>query len=64
MWAPTTRQHSRDGLRYGPDLTDNEGAILHPFLPPEADFGRKRGYLMREIVDASATYCAVASRGG
>ena len=53
MWTPTTRlQHSRAGLRYGSDLTDAEWAILHPFLPSEADCGRKRAHPMREIVNA------------
>jgi len=53
MWTPTTRrQHSRDGLRYGSDLTDAEWAILHPFLPPASDSGRKRAWPMREIINA------------
>jgi putative transposase len=53
MWTPTTRrQHSRAGLRYGSDLTDREWAIIEPFLPPEAASGRKRTWLMREIINA------------
>jgi transposase len=53
MWIPTTRrQHSRSGLRYGSDLTDVEWTILSPFLPAEAACGRKRGWPMREIVNA------------
>ena len=45
MWTPTNRrQHSRAGLRYGSDLTDAEWAILLPFLPSEADCGRKRAH--------------------
>lgn len=52
MWTPTTRrQHSRNRLRYGSDLTDSERAILFPFLPPEVECGRKRAYPMREIVN-------------
>ena len=52
MWTPTTRrQHSRDGLRYGSDLTDAEWAILLPFLPSQAACGRKRAHPMREIVN-------------
>lgn len=34
------------------DLTDAEWAILCPFLPTEADCGRKRAWPMREIVNA------------
>lgn len=53
MWTPTTRrQHSRDMLRYGSDLTDGEWALLAPFLPGEAGCGRKRAWPMREIVNA------------
>lgn len=53
MWTPTTRrQHSREGLRYGSDLTDAEWAILSPFLPREAACGRKRAWPMGEIVNA------------
>ena len=52
MRTPTTRrQHSRDGLRYGSDLTDAEWAILLPFLPSQAVCGRKRAHPMREIVN-------------
>jgi transposase len=54
MWTPATRQqHSRGGLRYGSDVTDAEWAILCPFLPSEADCGRRRAYPMREIVNAT-----------
>src|SRR6185437_10190395 len=43
MWTPTTRaQHSRDA----------EWAILEPMLPGELGCGRKREWLMREIVNA------------
>jgi transposase len=53
MWTPATRrQHSRAGLRYESDLTDGEWAILGPFLPSEADCGRKRAWPMREIINA------------
>jgi hypothetical protein len=34
MWTPITRrQHSREHLRYGSDLTDAEWAIIAPLLP-------------------------------
>jgi len=53
MWTPTTRrQHSRDELRYGSDLTDKEWEIIAPFLPPPACTGRPRRWTMREIVNA------------
>jgi transposase len=53
MWTPTTRrQHSRDHLRYGSDLTDAEWVILAPFMPPPAKTGRPRSWTLREIVEA------------
>lgn len=53
MWTPTTRrQHSREHLRYGSDLTDAEWAIIAPFLPPPAHTGRPRQWPMREIMNA------------
>ena len=53
MSTPTTRrQHSRDHLRYGSDLTDQEWEILAPFMPPAAKTGRPRSWEMREIMNA------------
>jgi transposase len=53
MWTPTTRrQHSRDHLRYGSDLSDAEWAIIAPFMPPPARTGRPREWPMREIINA------------
>jgi len=34
MWTPATRRrHSRKNLRYETDLTDEEWAIIAPYLP-------------------------------
>jgi transposase len=53
MWTEATRrQHSRDQLRYGSDLTDEEWEIIAPFMPPPAKTGRPREWTMREIVNA------------
>jgi putative transposase len=53
MWTPATRrQHSRDQLRYGSDLTDGEWEIIAPFMPPPAKTGRPREWAMREIMNA------------
>lgn len=53
MWNPATRrQHSRDHLRYGSDLTDAEWDLLAPMLPPPARTGRPRRWPMREIINA------------
>lgn len=53
MWTPATRrQHSRDHLRYGSDLSDAEWEIIAPFMPPPARTGRPRLWTMREIMNA------------
>ncbi len=53
MWTPTTHaQHSRDGLRYGSDLTDAEWLLVSAFLPPPCGRGRHRKWEMREIGNA------------
>ena len=40
MWTPAARrQHSRDSLRYGSDLSDAEWALIAPFMPPPARTG-------------------------
>jgi len=52
MWTKATRrQHSRDHLRYGSDLTDAEWEIIAPFMPPPAKTGRPREWTTREIVN-------------
>lgn len=53
MWNPTARaQHSREGLRYGSDLTDAQWHLIEPYLPPPRRRGRRRRWPMREIVQA------------
>ena len=43
MWTVEQRQvHDRAGLRYPSDLSDTEGALVAPFLPPARRGGRKR----------------------
>jgi transposase len=53
MWTPATRrQHSRAGLRYASDLTDDEWRILEPLLPGAPGRGRRRAWPLREIANA------------
>ncbi len=53
MWTPTTRrEHSREHLRYGSDLTDREWAVLEPLLPAPGGTGRPRRWPMREMLNA------------
>ena len=48
----TRRQHSREHLRYGSDLTDAEWRLIELYLPPAYATGRPRSHPMREIVNA------------
>ena len=53
MWTPATRrQHSRKHLRYETDLTDEEWAVIAPYLPGSPVRGRPHKWSMREIVNA------------
>src|SRR5215204_6594984 len=53
MWTPATRrQHSRAGLRYEPDLTDAEWAVIAPLMPEPAACGRPATWTTREILNA------------
>ena len=53
MWTRDTRlEHDRDDLRYPSDVTGAEWAILEPLLPPPSKTGRKRGWPMREVINA------------
>ena len=53
MWPPDTRsEHDRDDLRYPSDLTDAEWSILEPLFPAPSKTGRKRGWPMREVINA------------
>ncbi|HEV7265708.1 MAG TPA: IS5/IS1182 family transposase, partial [Falsiroseomonas sp.] len=53
MWTPATRrQHSRAGLRYASDLTNDEWRILEPLLPGPPGRGRRRAWPLREIANA------------
>jgi transposase len=52
-WTETTRRHyRRDGLRYASDLTNDEWALIEPFLPPASAFGRPRKTKLRQVVEA------------
>ncbi|WP_333669505.1 IS5 family transposase [Elioraea tepidiphila] len=53
MWTLATRaQHSRAGLRYASDLTDDEWRLLEPLLPGVPRCGRRRAWPLREIANA------------
>jgi transposase len=52
-WTETTRLHyQREGLRYASDLTDDEWALIEPFLPTRAKVGRARKTDLRRLVEA------------
>jgi len=53
MWTPETRaRHDRDYLRYSSDLNNDEWLVIAPLLPAPARTGRRRGWPMREIMNA------------
>jgi len=61
-WTEITReQYRRDELRYASDTTDEEWALLVPFMPERKRLGRPREVDLREIVNAlfyiAATGC-------
>jgi transposase len=52
MWTTEQRQaHDRAGLPYPSDLTDEEWALVEPFIPPAKRGGRKRTVDVREVVN-------------
>jgi len=52
-WTETTRpDYDRRALRYASDCTDDEWALVKPFLAPQAKVGRPRRTDMRAIWDA------------
>lgn len=53
VWTETTRpDYARRGGRYASDMTDEEWALIAPFMPPEKCGGRPRKTALREVVNA------------
>ena len=49
MWTDDNRErYNCDQLRYSSDVTDDEGAIVKPMIPPAKCGGRKREVDIRE----------------
>ena len=56
MWTTRNRgRYERKGLRYESDLTDEEYALIEPFLPPERSVSRRS--LVNAILYAPTTGC-------
>ena len=52
MWTKENRaRYDRSRLRYPTDLTDEEWALVEPFIPPAKRGGNKRTVKMREVVN-------------
>lgn len=52
-WTEITRpDHDRRGRRYPSDSTDEEWALVAPFMPPRSRVGRPRRTDMRAVWDA------------
>lgn len=53
MWTVENRaRYDRSHLRYPSDLTDEEWALIAPFIPPAKRGGRKRSVDVREVLNA------------
>tara|TARA_R110002124_G_C8790861_1_gene501600 strand:+ start:80 stop:904 length:825 start_codon:yes stop_codon:yes gene_type:complete len=62
-WTEITRpDYDRSFLRYASDMTDDEWALIEPYLPPVKRLGRPRTVNLREVVNAilyiAASGCA------
>jgi transposase len=52
-WTEITRpKYRRDGLRYASDMTDEEWAVIVPYMPGEPRRGRPRTTALRAVVNA------------
>jgi transposase len=52
-WTETARRdYGRRGCRYSSDLTDDEWALVQPFLPSARPTGRPRTTDLRAVMDA------------
>lgn len=52
MWTEKHRpKYNRDYLSYPSDLTDEEGSLLEPIIPPARRGGRRRAVDMREVLN-------------
>lgn len=52
-WTEITRaKYRREGLDYASDRTDEEWAVIEPYLPPQAKRGRPRTTSLRAVVNA------------
>ena len=52
MWTKENRAiYNRDHLRYPSDLTDEEWALVEPFIPPAKRGGGKRRVSMRTVMN-------------
>ncbi len=52
MWTPEQRQlHDRARLRYPSDLSDEDWALVEPFIPSAKRGGRRRTVEAREVLN-------------
>jgi transposase len=64
MWTVEQRQiYDRTGLRYPSDLTDEEWALVEPFIPPAKRGGRKRTVDVREVLNGIFYILATGCQG-
>src|SRR5580704_4770650 len=52
VWTSKNRErYDRSRLRYPSDLTDEEWALVEPFIPPAKRGGNRRHVVVREVVN-------------
>jgi transposase len=52
MWKDANRtRYDRRGLRYSSDLTDEEGVLIRPLIPPAKHGGNQRALDVRAVVN-------------
>src|SRR5712691_4955674 len=62
MWTDENRARSnRDHLRYPSDLTDDEWALVEPFIPPPKPGGGKRKQDMRAVMNGVMYIVGIAA---
>ena len=53
VWTEITRpKYRREGLRYASDTTDEEWAVIAPYMPGPRRRGRPRTMALRAVTDA------------
>ena len=62
MWTSENRaKYNRDHLRYPSDLTDDEWALVEPFIRKRRELPRPPGCYARVLKRVGIQYCRISS---